>query len=216
MTRIVAISDTHTLQEHIPMPEGDYDIMIHAGDMGNVGKYREYSEIGKWFRKYKHQFKHQIIVPGNHDWGFQTQPEMIMQDHFDKDVILLIDKGIELEGIKFYGCPWMPNFMDWAFMKEEDDLKPHYEAIPDDTQVLITHCPPLNILDKTTERYGAARCGSVNLLNRIRCLPKLTHHIFGHIHNSYGDVVKDGVSFHNVAILNELYIYHNKPQVINI
>ena len=138
------------------MPEGEFDIMIHAGDMGNVGKYREYEAIGDWFRKYRHQFKHQIIVPGNHDWGFMGNPQMIMEDHFDDDVILLIDKGIELEGIKFYGCPWMPNFMDWAFMREEEDLKPYYDSIPDDTQVLITHSPPLNILDKTTERYGAA------------------------------------------------------------
>ena len=216
MTSIVCMSDTHTLQEKVPMPEGNFDIFIHAGDLGNVGKIREYADIGKWFYSLKKQFKHRIIVPGNHDWGLMTNPQMIMEDYFDEDVILLIDKAIELEGIKFYGCPWMPNFMDWAYMLEENKLEPYYAAIPEDTQVLITHCPPLDILDKTTEKYGYARCGSVNLAKRIKQLSRLTHHIFGHIHHSYGSIVIDGVSYHNVSNLNEGYRYQNPPQVIEL
>lgn len=214
--RIVAVSDTHTLHRQVPIPEGNFDVFIHAGDMGNVGKYREYAEIGKWFHELKSQFKHRIIVPGNHDWGLMTNADMIMQDHFDEDVILLIDKAVELDGVKFYGCPWMPNFMDWAFMREEWELAPYYDAIPDDTQVLITHCPPLDILDQTTQKYGYERCGSPNLLDRVKKLPKLTHHIFGHIHHSHGNVVIDGVSYHNVASLNEAYKYANPPQVIEL
>lgn len=214
--RIVAVSDTHTLQKHVPIPEGQFDFFIHAGDMGNVGKYNEYAAIGKWFSELKSQFKHRIIVPGNHDIGFMRDSDRIMSDHFDEDVILLIDKGIELEGVKFYGCPWMPNFMNWAFMLEEEELSPYYDAIPDDTQVLITHCPPLNILDQTTKNYGYERCGSSTLLERVKKLPKLTHNIFGHIHHSYGNVVIDGVSYHNVASLNEGYRYQNPPQVIDL
>lgn len=214
--KIVATSDTHTLQDHVPIPKGKFDVFIHAGDLGNVGKMREYAVIGEWFYKLKDQFKHRIIVPGNHDWGLMRNPDEIMEEYFDEDVILLIDKGVEIDGVKFYGCPWMPNFMDWAYMLSEDELKPYYDAIPDDTKVLITHCPPFGILDKTTEKYGAYRCGSENLMNRIKQLPKLTHHIFGHIHHGYGSKVVNGVSHHNVAALNEGYIYHNPPQIIEV
>jgi len=198
------------------MPDGEFDVFIHAGDMGNMGAYREYATIGKWFRKHRDQFRYQIIVPGNHDFGFMTDANLIMQDHFDKDVILLIDKSVEIDGFKFYGCPWMPEFMGWAFMREEDDLEPYYDAIPDDTQVLITHSPPIGILDETSPEYGVHRCGSYNLRERIKNLHKLTHHIFGHIHHSYGQKVVNGTSFHNVAALNERYRYHNPPQVIEI
>ena len=106
--------------------------------------------------------------------------------------------------------------MDWAYMLEENELKPYYAKIPDDTQVLITHSPAFGILDKTSTEYGYARCGSKELLKRIKQLPKLTHHIFGHIHHSYGSKAVNGVNHHNVAALNEGYRYQNPPQEIII
>jgi Icc-related predicted phosphoesterase len=220
--RIVALSDTHTLQAQVPMPEGEFDVLIHAGDMGNLGKVTEYETIGNWFRSVKHQYKYQIIVPGNHDWGFMNHPEFIMNSYFDPDVILLIDKGVEIDGVKFYGCPWMPQFYDWAFMRREDELIPYYNAIPDDTEVLITHCPPHSILDKATRRYRLSeahhydRCGSTTLYERVKQLPKLKHHIFGHIHYGYGTEKIGDVTFHNVASLNENYYYQNPPQIIEL
>lgn len=209
--RIVALSDTHTLERLVPMPSGEFDVLIHAGDLGNVGKAREYEKIGKWFKSLKDQYKHQIIVPGNHDWGLMLDFDAIREKYFDPDVIFLIDKAIEIDGIKFYGCPWMPRFYDWAFMLEESKLKPYYDAIPDDTEVLITHSPPYSILDQERER-----CGSKNLLKRVKELKNLKHHIFGHIHRGYGTETIENVTFHNVASLNENYRYQNKPQIIEI
>lgn len=219
--RIVALSDTHTLQADVPMPEGQFDVLVHAGDMGNVGKIREYEAIGKWFRSLKHQYRYQIIVPGNHDWGLMRQFDEC-REHFDDDVIFLIDKGVEIDGVKFYGCPWMPNFYDWAFMLPENELPAVYAKIPDDTEVLITHCPPYGILDKATRKYRFSeayiydRCGSPALYQRVKQLPNLKHHIFGHIHYGYGTEKIDDVTFHNVASLNENYNYQNAPQIIEV
>ncbi len=219
--KIVALSDTHTLQRLVPMPEGQFDVLIHAGDLGNVGKSREYVAIGDWFRSIKHQYKHQIIVPGNHDWGMMQQFDECRK-HFDDDVIFLIDKAIEIDGIKFYGCPWMPQFYDWAFMLPERDLPAMYVRIPDDTEVLITHSPPHSILDSMRgkmrfgDRHMYERCGSPALYERVKQLPKLKHHIFGHIHFGYGTETIDDVTFHNVASLNENYHYQNAPQIIEI
>lgn len=211
--KIVCLSDTHTLQNDVELPEGNFDVLVHAGDMGNLGKYREYAKIGKWFNGLSDKFKHRIIVPGNHDWGFMREPERIMADHFDEGVTLLIDKGIEIDGVKFYGCPWMLEFCGWAFMREEHELSKYYDAIPDDTEILITHAPPLSILDANSNDY---RCGSTTLYSRIKHLPKLKHHIFGHMHGSYGQETIEGVTFHNVASLNERYDYQNAPQIIEI
>lgn len=222
--KIVALSDTHTLQGRVPMPEGQFDFLIHAGDLGNVGKVREYEKIGQWFRDLKHQYKYQIIVPGNHDWGLMKSGGYFEEcrKHFDDDVIFLVDQAIELEGIKFYGCPWMPQFYDWAFMLPEDALPPIYAKIPDDTEVLITHAPPHGILDHMTrdirfgDRHIYERCGSPALYERVKQLPKLKHHIFGHIHFGAGIEKIDDVTFHNVAALDENYRYKNAPQIIEI
>lgn len=220
--RIVALSDTHTIQNEVILPEGQFDFLIHSGDMGNVGRFAEYEKIGEWFRSLKDKFKHRIIVPGNHDQAFQHDAPKVMSTWFDSEVICLIDKGVEIDGIKFYGCPWMPRFYDWAFMLHESELPAVYANIPDDTEVLITHCPPHGILDKAkrkprfSEAYLYDRCGSPALYERVKQLSQLKHHIFGHIHYGYGVEKIDDVTFHNVASLNENYYYQNAPQIIEI
>lgn len=211
MVKIVALSDTHTKHRQVPLPEGD--ILIHAGDMTGRGNYHEFIGIGQWFRDCKDRFKHQIIIAGNHDFGLEVNSKVIMRDHFDENVIYLQDSGIELEGIKFYGCPWMPVFYNWAFMRDESELAPYYNAIPDDTEVLITHGPPLGILDQNGHKD---KCGSITLYNRIKELKHLKHHIFGHIHEAYGKLKIDDVTFHNVCSLNGDYRFQNMPQVIEI
>jgi Icc-related predicted phosphoesterase len=214
--RIVATSDTHTKHKQVKMPFEDFDVFIHAGDMTGRGNWHEFISVGNWFRHMRDQFKHRIIVAGNHDWGLEFNSSQIMNDHFDKDVIYLQDKEIIIDGVKFYGCPWMPNFYNWAFMRTEEELVKYYDAIPDDTQVLITHCPPQGLLDRNKEADDQERCGSFALAERIKQLPKLTHHIFGHIHGGYGSVKVNGVSYHNVAALNEAYMYQNKPHIIEV
>ena len=74
------------------------------------------------------------------------------------------DSEVIIDGIKFYGSPWVTKFYDWAFMKLDEDLQPHWDNIPTDTDVLITHGPPKSILDKN--RYGD-ECGSQTLYNKV-------------------------------------------------
>lgn len=214
MIKIVAVSDTHTKHKQVIMPEGFHDILVHCGDMTGRGNWNEFISVGNWFRNQKDNFKHRIMIAGNHDWGLELNAKQILNDHFDKDLIYLQDSAVTLEGIKFYGTPWMPNFYNWAFMREEEELHKYYDNIPDDTEVLITHCPPLGIMDRNTEDDDQERCGSSTLADRIKALPKLKYHIFGHIHGGYGRVKVNGVSYHNVASLNEQYRYQNPPQVI--
>lgn len=210
MIRIVATSDTHSKHEEVPIPDGD--IFIHAGDLTPRGNHNEFISVGNWFRELKNCFKYRILIAGNHDWSLMWNHRMILDAYFDPDVIYLEDKGVEIEGFKFWGSPWVPQFRDWAFMKPDHELKPHWDAIPEDTQILITHGGPYGILDS----YENSRVGSLSLETRIKELPHLRHHIFGHLHESYGHEIRNGVHCHNVAALNGNYEYQNPPQVIDL
>lgn len=209
--KIVALSDTHSKHDQVPIPEGD--VLIHCGDMTGRGNYWEFISIGNWFNKMKDRFKHRIMIAGNHDFGLEINNRIILNDHFDKKIIYLQDNGITIDGINFYGTPWMPHFYDWAFMKNEDELAKYYAEIPDNTHVLITHCPPFGILD---ENPNKTKCGSLALYKRIKELKQLKHHIFGHIHEGYGTEIIDDITFHNVCSLSGQYIYQNSPQIIEI
>jgi len=209
--KIVALSDTHRLHDEIVVPDGD--IFIHAGDMTGLGNHWELLKVGQWIESLKDKFKHRIIIAGNHDLGFEINKKAILEECFDDDVIYLQDSEVVIDGIKFYGTPWMPIFYDWAFMRKEEMLAQYYANIPDDTDVLITHCPPYGILDKNS---NGESCGSHALYFRIKQLQQLKHHIFGHIHHSNGEEKIDDVTFHNVCSLNDQYRYVNAPRVIQL
>jgi len=89
-----------------------------------------------------------------------------------------------IEGVKFYGSPWQPRFFDWAFnLDRGEEIKKKWDLIPMDTDVLITHGPPYGILDLTHE---GEKVGCEELMKAVlRVQPKI--HIFGHIHEAYGE-----------------------------
>ena len=87
-----------------------------------------------------------------------------------------------------------------------------YANIPDDVEVLITHCPPKGILDKLRTK----ELGSPELAYQYPRLTKLKAHLWGHIHYSYGLLNKDGVYYSNAAICNEAYEAVNKENVIEL
>ena len=77
------------------------------------------------------------------------------------------------------------------------------------TDVLIPHGPPLNILDNT---ITGERVGCLDLWEAVsRVRPKF--HVFGHIHESYGQLTERGVQFINACICTERYKPINKPIV---
>jgi len=100
-----------------------------------------------------------------------------------KDCIYLEDSSIQIEGYNIYGSPYTPEFCNWGFNVERGELlKKRWEKIPSNTDILITHGPPLGIGDITTE---GIHVGCTDLLHRVEELePKL--HVFGHIHEAYG------------------------------
>jgi predicted phosphohydrolase len=126
----------------------------------------------------------------------------------------LEDSGIELYGIKFYGTPWQPRYCNWAFNLERgQEILEKWNKIPSDTDILITHTPPLGYCDLTAT---SVRAGCVDLLTTIQKRVKPKYSIFGHIHESYG-VMSDGKTiFINASTCDINYLPNNPPIVFDM
>lgn len=206
--RLVCISDTHNRGGFPPLPEGD--VLVHAGDATGRGTIAEISQFNAWIGKQK--FKHKVIIAGNHDFCFQTDPGLAKS--IITEAIYLQDEMVEIEGAKFYGSPWQPWFHNWAFNlpRKGPELQRRWEQIPTGVDVLITHGPPYGILDQTQsgEHVGCELLRKE--LHRIR--PKV--HVFGHIHEAYGQHYEDGIQYVNAAMCDLSYKATQLPIVIDL
>ncbi|OCK79642.1 ser/Thr protein phosphatase family protein [Lepidopterella palustris CBS 459.81] len=99
--------------------------------------------------------------------------------------------------LRVYASPYQPEFCDWAFPYERNEDRfnrlrsvvpgavsivenpvPDFPAV----DVMMTHGPPLHILDKTNRGESV---GCEHLLRAARrCKPRI--HCFGHIHEAWG------------------------------
>ena len=207
--KLVCISDTHSLHRHIPeIPDGD--VLIHAGDSLGQGTLDNIEELNDWLGSLPH--RHKIVIAGNHDWAFQDEPEQARQ--LLSNAIYLEDSGVEIDGVRFWGSPWTPTFMNWAFMLDRGQpLHDAWALIPGNTDVLITHGPPLGFGD--TELAGGRNVGCEDLLERIDEL-SLQAHVFGHIHEGYGVYQRRGARLVNASTCTERYEPINPPVVIEL
>jgi len=201
MTRIVALSDTHGIHDKLKYPVPDGDILIHCGDFCIHGVESDVEWFGTVFNKLPH--KHKIIIAGNHDWFFEKNSNEIIEQ-------ALNNSGVTIESLKFWGSPVTPEFYNWAFNRQRgEEIKKHWDLIPNDTDVLITHGPPYNICDNTLDRpidYAITKhVGCYDLLAATkRVKPRL--HLFGHIHYDGGKhLVQDDITYANVCVVNEVY-----------
>lgn len=209
--RLVCVSDTHSLHWQIPnIPDGD--VLIHAGDSLGQGTLENIAELNEWLGTFPH--RHKIVIAGNHDWAFQETPETAREAL--SNAIYLEDSGVEIDGLRFWGSPWTPTFMDWAFILDRG--KPLYQtwkSIPDNTDVLITHGPPKGIGDLATLGFRCQNVGCIDLLRRIDQL-KLKAHIFGHIHEGYGEYVRGETRLINASTCTARYAPTNPPIVLDL
>lgn len=207
--RIVCLSDTHLIHEKrsFEVPEGD--VLIHAGDFTMRGTEPEIRCFHRWFTSLPHP--HKVVVAGNHDWLFERDPARARA--LMTGCIYLEDSAATVQGLCIWGSPWTPWFFDWAFnLHRGDPIRRKWQLIPGGIDILITHGPPLGILDLTVNDEPAG-CGDLlKALERIR--PRL--HIFGHIHEGYGQIARDGTIYVNASICDERYRGANAPVVVEL
>ena len=167
--RLVLISDTHGLHDRVPkLPQGD--ILVHAGDFMNAGyDLREVVSFNRWLGE--QPFAHRIVCGGNHDRLFENSPELARP--LLSNGIYLEDSGTTIAGFSFWGSPYTPAFLYWAFMYPRcEEANVHWDRIPDALDVLVTHGPPYGILRQllTDPIWAAKSCSKPYDRSDPRCM----------------------------------------------
>ena len=211
--RLVCISDTHGDHETVELPAGD--VLVHAGDVTAHGTELDWLRFVEWLGG--RDFAHRLFVAGNHDRFAEAFPERAARLAREAGVVLLGDSGCRIDGVSFWGSPITPRFLDWSFMRDPGpDIERHWAMIPPGTDVLVTHGPPLGILDEVGRPQGASEhVGCPALARRVDELrPAL--HLFGHIHEAHGALERDGVRYVNVSTMDSAYRIANAPVVVDV
>ncbi len=172
--RVVCVSDTHELHRELTVPDGD--LLIHAGDFtffNSISKIRDFND---WLGELPHSYK--VVIPGNHDRAFNKDPR---NHELITNSVLLINDGVRVCGLNIWGSPVTCDDAAYGHTKPEERAS-LYATIPADTDILITHGPPLGIRDH--ERGSNERRGCPQLREAVlRVKPRL--HVFGHVHGGY-------------------------------
>lgn len=183
--KILHLSDTHGLHHQIKdLPVAD--VVVHSGDISHSGTESEVLDFLNWYIELPYQ--HKIFVTGNHDLCLWDAESI---ENLPENLYFLQDKGVTIGGLRFFGL---------AYSHPED-------LIPDDTDIVITHEPPVIILDESAGTHW----GNATLRNRIFEI-KPRYHLFGHAHESYGTMKQDGIVFSNAALLDEKNRLVRKPR----
>ena len=221
--KMILVSDTHTMHNKLIIPE--CDVMIYSGDYTNNGKLSEVTSFLDWLVSLKH-CRNIIFIEGNHelhnDPMFRTSYEIAKFHRMleERDINTrncrihhLLDEGVTIDGVKFYGSPWTPAFCGWAFNSTRQELQEIWSKVPLDTDVLISHGPPYGYGDQLEGSFE--RVGDKELLARIyEVNPKLV--ICGHIHCGAGCYsLSDKTTVLNVALVDEQYYLVRDPVMIN-
>jgi predicted phosphohydrolase len=204
--RIVLVSDTHGLHRQLEVPSGD--LLIHAGDFTFFSKPPSIvSDFNGWLGSLPH--RHKVVVPGNHEFALE-EPR---NQGAIANAILLVDSGVEVEGIRIWGSPVTPLYGGAFGMSRAADRKRHWARIPEGLDILITHGPPLGILDHgpRSERHeGCPELREAVLQSRPRV------HVFGHIHAGYGTLRTPKTIFVNASLFGDSGRLDRRPIVIDL
>lgn len=210
--KICFISDTHLRHQSYQIDVPECDLLIHSGDACIEGK-REGEVIAffDWFKELPS--RHKVFIAGNHDWLFESNPEAARK-LIPENVCYLQDSETTIGGLRIYGSPWQPEFCEWAFnLKRGWPLRKKWEMIPAGIDILVTHGPPMGILDWS--KFGNEHAGCADMrqeLNRVK--PKI--HAFGHIHGDYGTAQWAGTLFVNSSLCDEAYVANRPPIMVEM
>jgi Icc-related predicted phosphoesterase len=186
--KILNISDTHGFHFQLDsiIKNDKPDMIIHAGDFSNwknpVMNLQECLNFLAWFNSLDSSII-KVLIAGNHDTAIEAG--LLKREEIEElGIHYLFHESKEINGIEIFGSPYTPEFCGWAFNVARHKLQPYWDAIPDTTDILVTHGPPKGILDLSRDIEGTLEyCGDKSLLNAVlRIEPR--YHIFGHIHDS--------------------------------
>ena len=185
---VLHLSDTHGLHGRLgELPSAN--VLVHSGDISQNGTEKEVLDFLNWFIAL--DCPHKIFVAGNHDLCLRPAAGI---ENLPANVHFLQDRSVTIDGVTFFGLGY----------DHSEKLIPM-----DGVDVLVTHEPPLEVLDFSSGRHW----GNLPLRNSVEALrPKC--HLFGHAHEGYGTEERDGTIFSNAALLNDRNRLVNPPRLI--
>lgn len=204
--KVIATADLHGDLPEIP----ECDLLIVAGDVCPIDNH-DTSFQALWlvaeFRPWllSQPAKQTVFIGGNHDFiceidGFEIEPDKFGATYLE-------DSAFELDGVKVWGTPWVPSLPNWAFHATDEQARRRFDAIPSDTNIVVSHGPISGVLDDV----NGEQVGSSILASRIqRIAPAIF--VSGHIHECGGQwQTLGGTTFINASRMNEKYEPVNDP-----
>lgn len=225
--KLSAISDLHGNLIDPSLFEGG-DVLCICGDIVPLDLQRNLVQSIAWFcMKFvpwtdSLPFEKVLVVFGNHDFfAEEIGPKHLNGGHELTNMLLpgplkgqhkieiLCDNSYKYMGFTFYGTSWCPDLRNWAFYGGHEKLVEMYNKIPENTDVLLSHCPPRR------GNAGVVLQRGWNWMNDFGCLEladaittkKPSWTFCGHVHSGDHKIttIEDGVNIVNVSVLDEDY-----------
>lgn len=205
--RVVCISDTHEMHRDLEVAPGD--ILIHAGDFSFFsGRRSQIVDFNDWLGLLPHKVK--IVIPGNHEFLFQSEPAAMKMI---TNATLLMNSAVQVGGVTVWGSPVTPLVGGAFSCLDPVERRKIYASIPEMTDIIVTHGPPAEILDRESASDPPGGCRELRSAV-LQLKPRL--HVFGHIHGGYGRVKIGPTIFVNAALFGEFGDLEKKPIVIEL
>lgn len=216
MRKITCISDTHGLHDQMTHKVGDGNILIHAGDLTNVGKRDEVYSVISWFHRLLDNFDDIVFIAGNHDRSFDAcfkelnsgnfyrryesdeeankdrskKPDWLLDvlESMDKRIHYLENNSKKIQGLLFHGSPTTPDFYKahWAFNASRGDEISNYWSVIPQNVDVLVTHGPAYGILDNLVGSGE-RVGCEELELKLRYgLEDLKLHVCGHIHHPRG------------------------------
>lgn len=215
--KIACCSDMHS---NLDFTIEESDILLIAGDI--LPAYRDpflsmnmqsiflENDFYPWIEK--QPANDAVFIAGNHDWIFDSSfdiPTMPKKLHY------LCNKEITINGLRIYGTPEQPVFLNWAFNRTKKQLERYFSNIPEGLDILLTHTGPYKVMDEVDLPNRKGNFGCKILKNKINEV-KPKNVIYGHFHGCYGKIEKDGITYINCSLINERYKMTKKTIYIEV
>ena len=221
MISLTCISDTHGLHNKMKHSVGTGNILVHAGDLTNIGKRSDVESIIAFFHRQLDNFDDVVFIAGNHDLSFDpcfgetnkgrfvryyANNQDIVTHELEKpdwliDILGSMDKRIHylennseiIQGKLFYGSPMTPDFFReyWAFNAARGHEIRNYWSVIPKNVDVLITHGPAKGILDLLEN-GVDNVGCEELEYTINYeLENLKLHVFGHIHNPHGKYTND-------------------------
>jgi Icc-related predicted phosphoesterase len=210
MIKILHVSDSHG-RINFPKLYGEIDVVVHSGDFFPNFHYppnpvEEEARQRTWLSSNIKQFQDWlgrtpfIFCGGNHCYA---DPCKVFNEH-GIEAHNITERYLYFKGHNFYGFPWVPyDCLPWNYAIDVRMMQDKVEKLKDMIEgylvdVLVTHCPPANILDRG---HFGQRFGNTSLTNMLE--QGLTHNpkalLCGHVHESCGITYEYDMLISNAA-----------------